>query len=398
MLRTHDVSVATLRATDRALSEGVPKTVSRLLFIDNIRTMLTIQVVMFHVMVIYAGTGGWLYKEGREDFVTGALGAYFVTVSQAFFMGLFLFVAAYFVPGAYDRKGAARFLKDRLVRLGIPLLVYSWILSPLLVYLVLRQTQGVSLPWVDYLPGVKYEAFIGSGPLWFVETLLIFSLLYALWRFLTKSRPAASPATTPFPGNAAIALFAALLAVAGFLIRLWRPIFWNFSPLNLQFPFFAQYIALFVVGLIAYRRNWLLNLPARTGKVWLVVGIVTILLFWPMVLAGNMNIEPFLGGWQWQAFAFALWESFVCVGTCIGIIYLFRRRADHQGRLAQTLSRNAYGAYVIHGVVITVIALLVREMDVYPLLKWALVSAVSIPLCFGLSALIRKLPAVDRVL
>lgn len=109
MIRTNDGPIAILKTTGQTLTDRAPRAVSRLLFIDNIRSMLTIQVVLFHVMIIYAGTGGWLYKEGREDFITGALGAFFVTVSQAYFMGLFLFVAAYFVPGSYDRKGPPGF-------------------------------------------------------------------------------------------------------------------------------------------------------------------------------------------------------------------------------------------------------------------------------------------------
>ncbi len=372
---------------------------SRLLFIDNMRVMLTIQVLLFHLMIIYAGTGSWLYTEGREDFVTGALGAWFITVSQAYFMGLFLLISAYFVPGSYDRKGAGRFLKDRLIRLGIPMAFYSWILSPMLVYLVLRAKEGLSLPWWHYLPGLKYEAVIGSGPLWFVETLLIFSVVYAAWR-LTRSRPASTTVDARFPGNGVIALFALLLGIVGFLVRLWRPLGWNFSPLNLQFPFFAQYIALFTVGLIAYRRNWFLSLPEMTGRLWLVIAVVMILLFWPLALGGGIDkgTEPFTGGWHWQAFAYALWESFLCVGMCIGLIHLFRRNANHQGKLARFLSSNAYTAYIIHGVVITVIALAVRDVMAYPLLKWALVALVAVPLCFALSHLIRKLPYTDRVL
>ena len=62
--------------------------------------MLTIQVMLFHLLIIYAGTGSWLYTEGRQDFVTGALGAWFIAVSQAYFMGLFLLISAYFVPGS----------------------------------------------------------------------------------------------------------------------------------------------------------------------------------------------------------------------------------------------------------------------------------------------------------
>jgi glucan biosynthesis protein C len=373
---------------------------SRLLFIDNIRVMLTIQVVLFHLLIIYAGTGSWLYTEGREDFVTGALGVWFCAVSQAYFMGLFLLISAYFVPGSYDRKGAGRFLKDRLIRLGVPMAFYSWILSPMLVYLVKRVKEGLSLPWWHYLPGLKYEAVIGSGPLWFVETLLIFSVVYVVWRLVAGSRPASSTTDARFPGNGLIALFALLLAIASFGVRLWRPMGWNLTPVNLQFPFFAQYIALFIVGLVAYRRNWFLSLPETTGRLWLVIAVVVVLLFWPLVLGGGMDkgIEPFTGGWRWQAFAYAAWESFLCVSMCIGLIYLFRRYANRQGKLARFLSSNAYTAYIIHGVVITVIALAMRDVMVYPLLKWALVALAAVSVCFGLSYLIRKLPYTDRVL
>ena len=204
-----------------------------------------------------------------------------------------------------------------------------------------------------------------------------------------------------FPSSGSIALFALLLGVAGFLVRLWLPAGWNFVPLNLQFPFFVQYVALFVVGLIAYRRNWLLGLPDRTGRLWLGVAVLVILLFWPLVLGGgaiDQGLDPFRGGWHWQALAYALWESFLCLGMCIGLIYAFRRYANRQGRLGSFLSHNAYTAYLIHEVVIIAFAYAVQDVTLYPLLKWAVVALVAIPLCFALSSPIRKLPYADRVL
>jgi hypothetical protein len=376
------------------------KTTSRLLFIDNIRVFLTILVAVHHLMIIYAGSGSWgLYEEGRQDTITSVIGTWFCASNQSYFMGFFLLISAYFVPGSYDRKGAGRFLKDRLIRLGIPLAVYSWIIDPLCRYLIPRLTQGQRLPWWSYLPG-KFDAVIGAGPLWFVETLLIFSLVYVLWRLLARPRKAFPAVEIRFPGNGSIALFALLLAAASFLVRLWFPIDYNFSPLNLQFPFFAQYIVLFILGLIAYRRNWLLGLPKATGRLWLRIAIVLILLFVPLALAGGglQSDKPFKGGWYWQALAYALWESFLCLGMCIGLIYVFRRYLNRQGRLASFLSPNAYTAYIIHGPVITFIALGIRDVALYPLLKFGLVALVAVPLCFGLSSLIRKLPYTDRVL
>jgi glucan biosynthesis protein C len=385
-----------------AAADVLPKATTRLLFVDNIRVFLTILVLLHHLMITYAGTGSWYYTEGKEDLVTGALGAWFQGTNQAYFMGLFLLISAYFVPGSYDRKGAAHFFKDRLIRLGIPLILYSWIVRPILIYFDPINGAGASLAFPDYMG--KYfsqSSLIGAGPLWFIETLLIFSLVYVLWRLARPGRPAEPAAETRFPSNGVIALFALLVGLAAFVIRLWLPMMWNFVPLNLQFPFFAQYIALFIVGLIAYRRNWLMRLPETTGRLWLGIGVLTILSFWPMMIGGGAvsgDLTPFFGGWHWQALAYALWESFVCVGMCIGLVYAFRQFANRQGTLAKFLSPNAYTAYLIHGPIIVAVAYVARDIEVYPLLKWVLVALVAVPLCFVLSDLIRKLPYTQRVL
>ena len=222
---------------ESAVASARPKASARLLFIDNIRVFLTILVLLFHMMIIYAGTGSWLYSEGRQDEITSLLGAWFVAVTQAYFMGLFLFVSAYFVPGSYDRKGAGRFMKDRLIRLGIPLVIYSWIIDPLLGYVVKVWREGPRpFYWSDLFGHFRDGALIGSGPLWFVETLLIFSLGYTLWRSFTRGRPVQRAGESRFPSSVSIALLALLLGVAGYLIRLWLPIGYNFQPLNLQFP------------------------------------------------------------------------------------------------------------------------------------------------------------------
>lgn len=386
-----------------AVPNGQGDGASRLLFVDNIRVFLTILVLLHHLMITYAGLGSWYYVEGRQGFVARAVGAYFCATNQAYFMGLFLLISAYFVPLSFDRKGSGRFLGDRLIRLGIPLAVYSWVINPLFVYWVLVLTRDLRMSFWSFFPGEYFrtQPLIGAGPLWFVEVLLIFSLAYVLWRWLDRSPPVTPHTGARFPGNAAIALFALLLGIAGFLVR---QVFvvdaYTFKPLNLQFPFFAQYIALFAVGLIAYRRNWLLGLPDVAGRLWLgSAGVLAV--FWlPLVWAGGAATDdaPFKGGWHWQALAYALWEACFAVSMSIGVIYAFRRHGNRRGRLGGFLVPNAYTAYIIHAPLITFLALAIRDLTWYPLLKWLLVSLVAIPLCFGLSSLIRRLPYMDRVL
>jgi glucans biosynthesis protein C len=377
--------------------------IGRLFYIDNIRVYLTILVILHHMMIIYAGTGSFYYTEGKPEFITQALGAWFNSINQSFFMGLFLLISAYFVPGSYDRKGPVRFFTDRLIRLGIPLAVYSWIINPIFGYFVFVLPQNPGMPFFRYFP-VEYfktQSWIGNGPLWFVEVLLIFSLFYILWRVLKPSRPATEARVGSFPSSWAIALFALLLGLASFLVRLVFPMDkYNFGPLNLQFGFFAQYIALFIVGLIAFRRNWLVNLPDKIGQRGLLVGILMILAWLPLVfiLGADKNIEVVKGGFLWQALVYALWEAFACVSLCITVIYLFRRYLSRRGRVAGFLVPNAYTAYIIHAPVITLMAIAIRGVTLYPLLKWALLAPFALLACFGLSALIRKIPFTNRVL
>jgi glucans biosynthesis protein C len=353
------------------------------------------------LMIIYAGTGNWpYYTEGRQDVVTNSLGGWFCATNQAYFMGLFLLIGAYFVPGSYDRKGGWLFLKDRLIRLGIPLAVYSWIVNPLFVYFVLYRDQ---MPIWSFFPAKYFSGgeYIGQGPLWFVETLLIFSLVYVLWRLVVRRRKAEPAGVAHFPGNGAIAFFALILGLAGFLVRTLFIVDANrLISLNLQLPFFAQYIALFIVGLVAFRRNWFQSLPDKTGRLWLIIAGILIIFWAPMMIFNGASDGNtlFKGGLNWQSLVYAVWESFLCLSMCIGLVYIFRRGFNHQNRISSFLMPNAYTAYLIHAPVITFLALAIQDITIYPLLKWAIVALVAVPASFGLSSLIRKLPFTDRVL
>ncbi len=394
----------------RPTPEGVVITnraAGRLLFVDNIRVFLTILVILHHLMAIYAGSGSWMYNEGLQDEVAAALGAWFSSINQAYFMGLFLLISAYFVPGSYDRKGPTRFLKDRLIRLGIPLVLYSWVVRPLFIYFALVLSKGSALSFWDWYYSDYFRDFglIGGGPLWFIETLLIFSVAYVIWRLVIDKRSTWAvfgqpEVAQPFPGNMAIVLFALGLAGATFLVRLWFPVNESFQPLNLQLANFAQYTALFAVGLLAYRHGWLLRLPVSTGRLWLRIAVGMIFLYPVLAITTGAaeNSEPFMGGWTWQSLTFAIFESFLCLSMCLGLIYLFRRFWDSQGRKAVFLSHNAYGAYLIHELVITGLALAATGLAWYSLFKFGIGALLAVPVSFGLAVLLRRLPYGDRVL
>lgn len=376
---------------------------TRLYFVDNLRILLIILLVLHHLAITYGHSGMWYYLEGRPDDITVLVATLFTAVNQAFFLAFFFMIAGYFTPGSYDRKGAWPFLKDRLLRLGIPLLFYVVIIDPLIGYVVAVNVRSFPGSFWEFL-GQYFGGYsgLGTGPLWFIETLLIFAFLYALWRLLAK--PSVTPAQRDGKpsSNLAIAIFALLLGVVTFVVRIWLPIGWEFELLRLQFPYFAQYIALFVVGIVAYRLNWFLGMPTTTGKVWLGIAIICILVVLPVVfvLGGALEgkTDPFVGGVHWQSFALSVWEQFVCMGMVIGLLVLFRERLNHQGVLAKDLAASAYTVFLIHAPVIVFLALALRGVSLHPLLKFVLVAPIALALCFVLAHYIRRLPLARDIL
>jgi magnesium-transporting ATPase (P-type) len=157
-----------------------------------------------------------------------------------------------------------------------------------------------------------------------------------------------------------------------------------------------------MAGIVAYRRNWFMGIPDRTGKLWFGVALFFILVLFPIVflLGGALdgNTEPYMGGLHWQALAFAIWEQFVGVGVILALLVFFRRRLNRQGALAKNLSACTYTVYFIHAPVLVFLGLALRGFEAHPLLKFTLVAPLAVALCFAIAFLLKRLPLVRSVL
>jgi fucose 4-O-acetylase-like acetyltransferase len=374
---------------------------ARLYFIDNLRILLITLVAMLHLSITYGGAGSWYYRNVPEGTMSLPLTWHNATV-QAFSMGLFFLISGYFTPGSYERKGSGRYFKDRLLRLGIPILCYDFIIGPLIVRPMVRFGEQSSGSYLDFLRGYYSSFHIGTGPLWFVEALLIFAACYVLYRLLSKTTIATVKQDSKIPGNLTILLFALTLSALSFIVRIWLPVGWCFEPLNFQFPFFPQYICMYIVGIAAYKHNWISRIPDVMGKLWLCVAIFFIIILFPALFvlggASSGDTSPFMGGFHWQCLGYAVWEQFTGVAMIIALLYLFRKYFNRQGSLSKAASASAYTAYIIHAPVLVFVAIVIRNINLYPLLKFALAGLIAVPLCFALANFIRQLPLAKRIL
>lgn len=366
----------------------------RLYFADNLRVFLIALVLLVHMAITYGSpVGSWYYQEGVLSMPSGAIYVALLGLIQAFFMGLLFLLSGYFTPPAYDRKGHGRFLRDRLIRLGTPMVAFLGFVEPAVDYVVALANgtfQG------SFLSFYATYIFFGYGILWFILALLFFAFAYAGWRRV-KPEP-----TKPrsLPKNTLIAAFALLLGLVSFAVRLVFPVGY-YSPLfSFQYCFFTQYIALFIVGLIAYRSNWLMTIPKKTGKLWSAIAIALIpvfaVLFAPTLLTGGMT--SIWGGLHWQAFAYALWEQLFGIAVMISLVVWFREKVNFQNGIMKALSDSSYTAYIIQVPILVLLALSFQSLQLPLLVKFAIVSPIGISLCFLCAYFVRKIPKADRVL
>ena len=376
-----------------------------LFFIDNLRIALITLVVLHHLSITYGHSGGWYYYEGKPDELTTILFTIFNIINQAFFMGLFFMIAGYFTPGSYERKGARLFLKERLYRLGIPLLFFLMIIAPLLRYVLainVSHYEGSLLQFLtQYFESRYIQNFnLDAGPLWFVEALLIFAFVYALFMQWINHRGSDTHHGPPkVPSNILITVFAIFLGIISFIVRMWFPVGWNFGPLNFQIAFFSQYVVLFILGLVAYYQNWFTAISDSTGKFWGKIALIHIILL-PVImfLGGVEDLTPFLGGAHWQALIYAIWEQTFCIAMIITLLVLFRKRFNYQSPLAKKMSASAYTVFIIHAPVAVLVALTFRNISLHPLIKFPIVGLIVVALCFLLGNLIKKIPITRNIL
>ena len=110
---------------------GLAQPRSREQYIDRLRSVMTVFVILHHTAITYGAPGGWYYNELKPSgSLSSLLLTLFVATNQAYFMGFFFLLAGYFTPPSLERKGYARFLGDRFLRLGLPLLAFALILGP----------------------------------------------------------------------------------------------------------------------------------------------------------------------------------------------------------------------------------------------------------------------------
>ena len=373
-------------------------------FLDQLRTVLMLLVILHHSMITYAkNTCCWFIQQNSIGPPISDLLSLAVSFNQSFFMGMFFLISGYFVPASVEKKGSWKFMQDRLQRLGVPLLVTWFILSPLSVAISeASRGERISDSFAKFFS--LNDFYLISGPMWFVITLMVFNVAYLIWkkrsnyhftrnsqRQLPKTIHLATVAVGAAISSLIIAYFAPLgVPISGskFLLRIGLD-YWigNLS-------FLPAYIILFTIGCISAEGCWLERVPADKAKTWGLIGLVAASIL-AVCFASQMMDTAGDGSSFLKLYGKTIYliiSPFIAWGVISWLLWWFRTHIIPFGKQIADAGNDSYGAYILHPIILVSLTYLFALIKLPAAISLTLLIIVGSILSFVLAHFLRALP------
>jgi Acyltransferase family len=380
---------------------AVPKAKARNAALDRARTFLTLVVLFHHAVIPYTYFGHTDPKSWFGfDFV--------VTATDSFFMASFFFLSGLFVWPGLGHKSPGIFLRDRLLRLGLPFAIAAFTVIPIAYY-------AISL---RYHPEIGFSEFwwktitVGpwpSGPLWFVWVLLAFdltaSLAYRLSSHLVDPINRLSQRGFDQPavfflfllGVTAVVYIPALLYFGG---NRW----WEFGPFSIQASRVLLYAAYFFIGAGIGAANFERGVLSADGRLaksswgWIAVTLVSYGLMWVMIyikheILGNPPVQP-----NWYLALYSLFFVTFSAAILFAILAFFLRFRRSGWSVLDPMQPDAYGMFLVHYPIALWLQYWLYSYDLPAIVKAAIGFMLTVAFSWALTRALRQIPGSARVL
>ena len=394
---------------------------NRIVLFDNLRYLMVILVILFHSGASYGSIVGlWPYHDPNPTEVVDIL----MMILDVFMMSILFFIAGYFALPSLQKKGGRRFLVGKLKRLGIPWLVVTFLILPVLDYLhYYSQSIGKGLSprryGTQWWLSLNKIAEFHTGPMrmseyldmtehfyqrymWFLSLLLLFFVVFWLlyearkkWSRISE-RPMQEGAASNRSVYRALAwvglLNVLLFAMIKFLLSspadpfdfVWRSLgnLVQFETAKLAF-----YVPYFGLGAYAYSSKWFAT-GKDFGQPWMWGVICFTLMVVNMLVGRSMTraVEPPIGLQLAFVVLYPLWTL-----SFLGLFVAFASRRWNTARsFGRELAANSYNMYLVHYGFVMTLPLLLSSWSGPALAKFGIVVLATILSSFGISKYVVK--------
>ncbi|WP_240838123.1 acyltransferase [Acidaminobacter sp. JC074] len=347
----------------------------RLDYLDNLKVLLTILVIVHHIAIAFGGEGAFVIAsqtQGSGLFNLGMTG--FLAINQSYFMGLFFAISSFFSYKSLKKKGRQGFIHAKFKRLFIPALIYYIGLSPLNNIIVQVFQKGMD-------DGLSLSFSIGA--LWFVLALFLFDCVYAFTnQLLEKIKIKHMIYLLP------------LTVILTWLVRMITPVGVFLPVVAFQPAHFIQYIYAYALGVIVSRDNILDEIMSiKYYKVLIllipILGLLGLVIYGLITSVGDITYA--FGGGNIYSLLYSLFDMLMFCTMSLGLTSVFQHFFNREYTIVKWMSKYAFGAYVMHYMGVTITILFLNQLAIGHGLTFVLTVIIGIPLSFILGKVFKPI-------
>ncbi len=291
-------------------------------YLDNLRAGTVWLVVIYHVCYLYNGVGIPGGIPGSPNIPAMDTAA---SVVYPWFMVLLFVIAGMSARYSLVKRSARQFIRERAVKLLVPstlgLLALHWVTG----YLNIKMGGGL-----EYIPPAliyPIAALSGTGPLWFIQMLFIFSCLLVLIKKLDKN-----DRFYKLCGRCGVTAIALMFL----------PIFLGAQVLNLPVLTmyrFGIYFVSFIIGCFVLSHESAQE-KLRENSSTLVVAAIGYGTAYLLLFHGQNFTEP-------QCLKSHLTNVYLWV-TVLAVIGCGKRYLDRETAFTKLIVPSSFGVYILH--------------------------------------------------
>jgi len=349
-------------------------TENRIYWLDNLRTFMIFLIILFHAALVYEkngiGAAWWVICEPSNSDLPGIL----FLILNIFVIATIFFISGFLTPLSLKNKKGWAFLKSKLRRLMVPWIIAVLTLTPLYKMIFLYSRNLPQESWTTYF---HWNAIWSQNWLWFLPVLFLFDILY-----LCFSRVHINMSHITMK-RAIWAVFLMSLLYS-FCMDLFDLHGWTKTVLiDFQNERILIYFLIFLLGSLCCKlkifeselKNKKLDVILHcTG--WIPINLYIFLLIYSLVKPGDYLISEVFD-------TLILRLNFVLSLAYLLYVMIttFRKYLNKQGKISKELSKNSYGVYIIHVIVMGPLALIMLNIEIPSLLKYLILTVSTYAAC-----------------
>lgn len=363
---------------------------TRVFWLDNLRTFMIFLVILLHTVTVYEkygmGSLWWIICDPIQNDVPGIL----FIILNIFVIAALFFISGYLAPRSLHNKTGWEFIRGKFKRLIIPWAIAVLTLLPVYKIIFLYSRNLPQEHWTTYF---HWNTLWSQNWLWFIPVLFLFNILYVGVRKIPVN-------IAEIPLKRVLLAVLSMSFVYSFFMEIFNLHGWTKTVvLDFQNERLLIYFLAFLFGSYCYKMKVFnsINKNKKRDTILHSIGWIPMNLYIFLLIYGLINPEGHLISKIVDTAILRLSFVLSLAYLLYAMVTTFQNYCNRNGKIWNELNNNSYGVYIIHVIVMGILALMLKGTSTPSLIKLLIVTIATFILSNGIVFLYRSTVKTRRV-